>query len=74
MPDLTVSWVQPTVRRKVVWNFTRHEIVTYWQADPRGEFAEVDRLRYTDDNSAWHIVLVAMNPNPYIGPQDWHAI
>jgi hypothetical protein len=72
--DNVVSWEQSTVRRRVSWNFTRHEIVLYWRADPRGPYTEVERVSYSDDASAWAMLLEFMSPNPYVGPQDWHAI
>jgi hypothetical protein len=71
--DLVVTWVQPTVRRKLEWNFSRHEIVMYWQSNPKADYVEVERLTYSDDASAWHVLLNFMTPNPYIGPKDWHA-
>lgn len=72
--DNVVTWVQPTVRRRIRWNLTRRQISLDWQANPKEDYTEVDTLTYSDDASAWHMLLEFMCPNPYIKPQDWHAV
>lgn len=73
--DVIVTFYQPSLRRQITWNLTRHEIMTSWKPTPQSTFQDVETMTYTDDVSAWHYLVSLMTvDSARIGPKDWTAV